>query len=283
MAVRDVGSGPPVLLIHGIPGSAAVWEGVATGLAARGFRALAPDLLGFGASERPKGVEPIWIDAQAAALATYLDSVRCGPAIVVGHDYGVPITVTLATRYPQLVKAVALAAGNLFPDTPIPAPLRGVTVPVLGPVLSRVVMSGPSLRMMLRVGSGRPRPSLDPGIYTGDADQVDAIGRIFSAALRELGPRYAPVAQALPGLSVPRVVLWGDRDPFFPLDQGLRAARALGVELTRAPGAGHFLPAERPGLFLDAVQDLHEQARRGAPSQHVRALGTPANGTWPPL
>lgn len=60
--------------------------------------------------------------------------------------------------------------------------------------------------------------------------------------------------ETLPELDKPVVVLWGDRDPFFSLEEGRRAASAIpGAELRVAEGAGHFLPAERPDLFRDAV------------------------------
>lgn len=260
VAVRSAGAGPRVLLLHGIPGSGGVWGGVASRLVARGQSVLVPDLLGFGGSDRPTALEALWIDAQATALATVLEQSGEAPMLVAGHDYGAPVAVTLARRRPDLVRGLVLAAGNLLTDTPIPPPLRAVLLPVAGPLLARLVFSALSLRLMLWAGSGRPRPRLNRAAYLGDRAQVRAIGTLFQGALAGLATRYAPVEAALPVLGRPSVVVWGDRDPFFPLEEGQRVARAAGADLIVAPGAGHFLPAERPDVFIDAVDRL---ARRG--------------------
>lgn len=264
VAVRTVGDGPPVLLVHGIPGSAGAWDAVVPGLVEAGYRVLVPDLLGFGGSSRPRATEELWLDAQARALGGVLAALAESPALVVGHDYGAPVSVILARRVPVRVSGLVLAAGNLFTDTPVPLPLRSLRLPGVGPLAARVALSGPSLRLMLRFGSGRPRPSMDPDVYLGDRRQQAATRVIFVTALRDLESRYAEVEAALPNLGKPTVVLWGDRDPFFSLDEGLRAASAIrGAELVVAEGAGHFLPAERPDLFRKAVAQLSRRVRTG--------------------
>lgn len=262
LAVRVVGDGPPVLLVHGIPGSSGSWVEVVPGLVEAGHQVLVPDLLGFGASSRPGTVEGLWLGAQSRALAAALKALAGGPALVSGHDYGAPISVDLARRAPARVSGLVLASGNLFTDTPIPLPLRSLRLPFLGTVAARAALSGPSLRLMLRFGSGRPRPSLDPRVYLGNRRQQAAIRAIFTTALRQLESRYAEVEEALPELGKPVVVLWGDRDPFFSLKEGRRAASAIPeAELRVAEGAGHFLPAERPDLFREAVARLSSANR----------------------
>jgi 2-hydroxymuconate-semialdehyde hydrolase len=257
LAVQIVGEGPPVLLVHGIPGSSGSWVEVVPGLVEAGHQVLVPDLLGFGASSRPRTVEGLWLGAQSRALEAALEALVEGPALVVGHDYGAPISVALTQRAPARVSGLVLASGNLFTDTPIPLPLRSLRLPFLGAIAARAALSGPSLRLMLWFGSGRPRPALDARVYVGDRRQQAAIRAIFTTALRELESRYAEVEETLPTLGKPVVILWGDRDPFFSLEEGRRAAAAIpGAELRVAEGAGHFLPAERPDLFLDAVARL---------------------------
>lgn len=257
MAVRVAGEGSPVLLVHGIPGSSKAWDGVVPRLVEAGYRVLVPDLMGFGESSRPGAGEDLWLEAQARALSRVLEELAEGPALVVGHDYGAPTSVVLARRHAARVTGLVLAAGNLFTDTPIPGPLKALRVPVLNRLAARVMFSGPSLRLMLRFGSGRSRPAMDASAYLGDRGQQAAIRWIFATALRELESRYAEVEAALPALGRPVVVLWGDGDPFFPLAEGDRAASAIpGAELLVAEGAGHFLPAERPELFQEAVARL---------------------------
>jgi pimeloyl-ACP methyl ester carboxylesterase len=257
VAVRVAGDGAPLLLVHGIPGSAGSWDAVIPGLVEAGYRVLVPDLLGFGDSTRPRSVEGLWLDSQAHALAAVLEALTEGPALIVGHDYGAPVSVTLARLQPARVSGLVLSSGNLFTDTPIPLALRSLRLPFLGPLAARAALSAPSLRLMLRLGSGRPHPTMDPAVYLGDRRQQEAIRTIFTTALRELELRYAEVEEALSKLGKPVVVLWGDRDPFLPIEEGRRAAAAIpGAELRIAEGAGHFLPAERPLLFHEAVAQL---------------------------
>lgn len=255
VAVSTAGKGTPVLLIHGIPGSGEVWKDVVGLLVEEGYHVIVPDLLGFRRSSRPVGIGGLWVDAQAEAMLEILRACASGSAIVVGHDYGAPIAVTLTRNAPDQVRALVLAAGNLFTDTPVPAPLRAVTMPFLGKAVGRLVFSGPALRLMLKAGCGRPYRRLDSSAYLGDARQQAAIRSIFMAALQELHIRYAPIASALPHIRKPTVVLWGTRDPFFPVSIGHRAANAiLNSRLHIAPGAGHFLPNERPADFAEAVR-----------------------------
>lgn len=261
LAARAVGAGVPVLLVHGIPGSAAVWEEVTGGLVATGFRVVVPDLLGFGASDRPADVERLWLDAQVAALAALLDAADTGPVIAVGHDYGAPISVLLAHRHAARVSGLVLAAGNLFTDTPIPPPLSATTAPLVGGLAARLLLSGPLLRAVLWLGVGRPRVRLDPAVYLGDGAQRRAIATIFATALRELPSRYRAVEAALGELRQPTAVLWGGRDPFFGLEQARRARAAIPAATLRVdPQAGHFLPAERPAALIDTVARLRGPA-----------------------
>ena len=240
---RSGSDGPAVVLIHGIPGSADVWERVAEALAPD-HRVFVPDLLGFAASSRPRRADELWADRQAAALANTLDAAKVTNACIVGHDFGGPVALTLTRQRPDLFRSCGRLASNTFPDTPIPLPIRAVTWPLVGRVAASALFSGPSLALMLRQGSSTP---LQTEIYLGDESQRAAIATIFAHALRNLSELYRPVEQALGELEVPVLVGWGDKDPFFPVEQGERtAAAASRGRLVVYAGAGHFLPSERP-------------------------------------
>ena len=245
VALTRRGHGPPVLLLHGIPGSAAAWQPVAERLEGR-MRLVIPDLLGFGASHRPTDLATLLAPGQAEALADVLDALDIAAVTVVGHDFGGPVALLLARQRPTLVTRLGLLATNAFPDTPVPMPLALLRWPLVGRLAAPLLLSRASLAMMLRTGTGAPRTRLDRTVYLGDAAQSRAIRAIFEASLRRLGELYAPVAEQLRALNIPAFVGWGDRDPFFPLDQARRTADAAHARLTLYPGAGHFLPEERP-------------------------------------
>ncbi len=245
LAYRRGGSGRPVVLLHGIPGSADSWRAVADGLLGD-FDVIVPDLLGFGASGRPEGLDGLHAVAQASALDDLIDELGVGPVTVVGHDFGGPVGLSLVARRPGAVTALGLLATNAFTDTPIPFPLSAATWPVVGPLVARVVFSTPSLRMMLRQGVGPGASAPDPATYLGQRAQRRAIATIFEGSLVHLAELYGPIEAELRRTSVPTLVGWGDHDPFFPVAEGERTALTVGTTLRVYEGAGHFLPHERP-------------------------------------
>jgi pimeloyl-ACP methyl ester carboxylesterase len=156
------------------------------------------------------------------------------------------VALSLWARSPGHVRRLGLLATNAFTDTPIPFPLSAATWPMVGGVARAALFSAPSLRMMLRGGVGVPRVPIDAAAAVGDAEQARAIAAIFSASLTRLAELYGPIEQALSTVSVPAFVAWGDRDPFFSVEQGRRTARAIsGARFELLAGAGHFLPEER--------------------------------------
>lgn len=234
------------LLVHGIPGSGATWDGVKAKLEPK-HRVLAPDLLGFGEEPLPPGRDALLAPGQARHLLELLDREGIKEVIVAAHDFGGPVAAYLLDIAPSRVSALALFATNAFPDTPIPFPLSLVKAPLLGPLTARLLFSRRSLAMMVRRGVGEPATRLDLNRYLGGEHQRTAIASIFEASLRRLGELYVPVEHAFATAGVPALVGWGDRDPFLPVAIGRRTAALLPDARFRLyEGAGHFLPDERP-------------------------------------
>lgn len=262
VAVHEAGQGTPVVLLHGVFGASPVWAGVAPALAAR-HRVVAIDLLGFGDSDRPADPEALWAPNQAAAVIEALDAIGVGRTAFVGYDYGGPVALTLSHAHPERVSAMVLTATNAFPDAPIPFPLSAMFLPLMGGLIERALFSRAGLRIAARAGAGSGfRP--DAALILGDRAQSAAVAALFHRALRQLATQYAPVEEALRALRVPTLVVWGDKDLFFSLEQGRRTAE--GVEAAQFevyPGVGHFVPEERPERFAADVLALLDQARVG--------------------
>ena len=262
IAYRRRGAGGwPLLLLHGIPGSAASWERTAL-LLPDDLDVIVPDLLGFGDSTRPTTLDALHVAAQAAALDLLLTELGIESATVVGHDFGGPVAVALSARRPSVVAALGLVATNVFTDTPIPFPLSTVNWPVVGSISRRALFAPMSLRMMLRQGVGPGSDPIDAATYLGDKAQERAIATIFAGSLTHLEALYGPVEAQLQRLEIPVFVGWGDHDPFFPLEEGERVAGATHTELRVYGGAGHFLPHERPGELVEDIASLMSQVRR---------------------
>ena len=253
------GNGPHVVLVHGIPGSGAAWRGVASMLAGE-HRVFVPDLLGFGASERPHAFDDLWVDAQASALRDALLKAGAVRPIVVGHDFGGPVVLAMLrdAEMRRAVTGLGLVAANVFGDTPIPLPIRCVTWPFIGALAARLLFSRPALAFMIRQGASNALTSAD---YLGDERQVAAIGTIFGHALRGLNELYRPIEQTLRELDIPVLVAWGDRDPFFAIRQAQRTASAARLSrLSIYANARHFLPGERPAELAADIRRLAADA-----------------------
>jgi pimeloyl-ACP methyl ester carboxylesterase len=113
LAVRDEGEGAPVLLLHGFPDSSALWRHQIPALVDAGFRAVAPDLRGFGESDRPAKTEDYALRRSFVDMIMLLDELEVERAHVVGHDFGAGLAWALAALAPERVdRLVVLSVGH---------------------------------------------------------------------------------------------------------------------------------------------------------------------------
>lgn len=250
-------SGPVVVLLHGIPGWRGTFAEVGVRLGRR-CRVLVPDLLGFGDSDdAPKHAHAT---EHAGFVAGMLKAIGVERFHMVGFDFGGPTAVRLAETAREKVRSLTLMSTNLFPDTPVPVPLRIARVPVLGPAFFRLAFGSLGLSLMWRVAVAdraafpfrRYREALG-------GHGVRSTRRIFLASMRDLPGLYADVERASQSLGLPSLVLWGDRDPFFPVEVGRRTAEAVRGDFKIFRGCGHFVPEERSEQVAREVQSLVER------------------------
>lgn len=261
LAYDDYGeAGPTVVLLHGIPGSRKTFAAVGERLA-RSCRVVVPDLLGFG--ESPDAPAHYHAAEHAEAVARLLGRLGVGEVHLVGFDFGGPTAIRLAAALGSRARSLTVAATNMFPDTPIPPPLRLASVPLLGWLFFRLAFGGLGLTAMwLAAVADRAAFPLSRYRATLRGNAARTTRRIFLRSMRDLPGLYGEVERVGEGLGVPALVLWGDRDPFFPTAVAERTARALGAELRILEGCGHFVPEERPAETADAIAAL---IRRSAP------------------
>lgn len=263
---RGAASGPPVLLLHGVPETSAMWRYVLPDLA-RDRVVLAPDLKGLGGSEARSPYElPTLVRELVALVRHEVD----GRIDVVGHDWGGSLATMLATRHADLVRRLVV----------INAPYRHIdftrawhiplfTLPALPEALFRLG-GREAVGAMVRAG-WRVQQPLDPAVLQhykdayAPADRVSAMLAYYRGATR---PRLRrAVERFLAGGAARRddggqaagferaLVLWGAADPVLPVAVGEAAVRDLGprTEMVTVPGAGHFVVEESPETVVATV------------------------------
>lgn len=110
------GRGEPILLLHGLLGSHAYWDEVVKHIPTSKYEVIAPDLLGFGRSDKPKDLDYEIDDHVVAIEKAVFDSIKI-PVTLVGHSMGAMIALRLAAKYPDRVKSLVLVNLPLFPDS----------------------------------------------------------------------------------------------------------------------------------------------------------------------
>jgi len=108
LAVVDEGDGPVVLLLHGWPDSADLWRLQIPPLVDAGFRVVAPDLRGFGASDRPVDVSAYRIGESLRDMVAVLQALEIDRVDLVGHDWGAPVAWLFATFQPRMTRRLAV-------------------------------------------------------------------------------------------------------------------------------------------------------------------------------
>jgi pimeloyl-ACP methyl ester carboxylesterase len=258
------GDGPPLLLLHGIANNCETWSEVIPRLA-RTHTVIAPDLLGHGESDKPRGDYSIAAYANGLRdLMTVLDIER---ATVVGHSLGGGIALQFAYQFPERCERLALVgSGGLGPE--LSAGLRAATLPGAELVLGALTgISGPlrvGLQGLSRAGKVTRLQRLHDLAEAGDAllglKDVEA-RRAFLRTLRGVADARGQAVSALDRLylanAVPMLVVWGSRDPIVPalhaetVREMVPTAR---VEVFK--GAGHWPHLDDPDRFSRVLLDF---------------------------
>ncbi len=247
------GSGPAMILVHGLVGSARNWDQNMAALS-RQRTVYAIDLANMGGSERVAGLDP-GLQASADRVAAFMDAHGVDQADVCGHSHGGAIALMLAARHPLRVgKLVLFAPANpycnlgrgliAFYNTRV-----GSFVARLIPVMPRRVHGIAHKRMY-----GDPTRATDAALdgYTRDLNResiehILGIMRGWWADMAVLRSRLRELAGR------PVLLIWGDRDFAVGLPSGQRLAEKLGAKLMVLPGVGHLPFAEQPELCNEAV------------------------------
>lgn len=271
LCYRTGGRGPVLLLIHGITNSCASWEPVFAQLATR-FTVIAPDLLGHGQSDKPRG--DYSLGASASLMRDLMVALGHERATIVGHSLGGGIAMQMAYQFPERVERLVLVSSGGLGRQVTPM-LRAVALPAAEYVLP-LLASQPLVSVGSKLGGWVERVGLRFGsdvaaMASGVASLQDIEARrAFVHTARSVidigGQRVSATDKLYLAEAVPTLILWGDRDSIIPARHGIRAHGLMpGSRLRIFEGAGHFPHHDDPPGFAAALTEFVDTTRASEP------------------
>ncbi len=244
--VKDQGTGPPILFLHGNPDSADLWDGLVDLLSPR-FRCLAPDLPGFGRSAAPRN-----FDCSLENMARFIDGLVdalgiAEPLNLVMHDFGGPFGLAWAIRHHWRVRRIVAINTVFFSDYRWHRWAKVWRTPVLGE-MSMVLMNQWLFARALRHASPRlPSDHIGRAYAWVKPPMKRMVLRLYRATNPENFAWWEDHLKSMT-VRVPALVLWGDQDPYIPR----RYAEQFGArQVVHFPAYGHWLPAETPAKVAE--------------------------------
>jgi haloalkane dehalogenase len=261
LAHVDEGEGRPVLFMHGEPTWSFLWRKVLAPVREAGFRCIAPDMPGFGRSDKPVDIDWYTYDRHTEMAGTLLEDLDLRDVTIVVHDWGGPIGLRLAVENPERIARIAIL------DTGLVTGHQSITDALK--TFRDFVERTEDLPIGMLVRGGCHTDPGDEVIAAYDAPYAEPAAKAGARAFPLLIPQTpeAPgaaagsrVLQALKEDRRPTLMLWADSDPILPFTVGERFASAIGRPSPRAiEGAGHFLQEDKGpeigALIADWLQD----------------------------
>jgi pimeloyl-ACP methyl ester carboxylesterase len=264
VAYRCQGSGPLIVLVHGITSSSSTWERVIPLLADR-YTVMAPDLLGHGESAKPQGdYSP---GAYASGIRDLLFALGQDRATVVGHSLGGGVAMQLSYQFPELCERLVLVdSGGLGREVSLL--LRAATLPgseFVLPALARpsVLRAGRAFGRMLADRGLRSRTDVEEmargHASLGDPEARQAFVHTLRTIVEPAGQRVSASDRLYLAENVPFLIMWGAKDRIIPLSHGRTAhEQVAGSRLEILWHSGHFPQLDEPQRFAEVLRGFIE-------------------------
>jgi haloalkane dehalogenase len=257
LAHLDEGQGAPVVFLHGEPTWSFLWRKVIGPVRDAGFRCIAPDLPGFGRSDKPVDFEWYTYDRHVDSMAPLLTDLDLREATIVVHDWGGPIGLRLAVEHPDRIARIVILDTGLFTGH------QKMTEAWIR--FRDFVERTEDLPVGFLVRGACKRDPGDEVIAAYDAPFPNPAAKAGARAFPLMLPTSPEMPGAVAGQRVlqamrtdrrPKLVLWGDSDPVLPLETGRRFAAALGVDVDHViEDASHFLQEDAGTQIGELIAD----------------------------
>ncbi|WP_394847581.1 alpha/beta hydrolase [Pendulispora brunnea] len=251
LSVTSKGEGPPVVLLHGFPQNSYTWRKHLPSLADAGFRAIAPDMRGYGLSDKPKAVADYKTERLVADVRELVHSLGYEKVHLVGHDWGGVVAFHVAAAHPEMIDRLVILNGP-HPDVFMKSLFRSQKQRTRSWYVFLFQLPFLPERMLARKGIlERMLRFYGPGVFSKEdlATYTSAVRK--PGAARSMVNYYRAAARGyreIPVITRPTLVLWGEKDrALHPcLLDGLEK-HVTNLTIKRFPDATHWLNEEKPG------------------------------------
>jgi len=249
----EAGDGRPLLLVHDYLASRVAWDDVLPRLSER-FHVIAPDLPGFGESEKPPPSRYRYdFDAFCESLVDLVAALGLGRVSLCGHALGGAVALTLAAAHPHIVEKLVLVNPLVYPPRP-DALSRIAGVPLLGPLAFKQLY-GRSLfrsRFLAHARRGHDEAAARRVEHLFELFDVPAAREAAYATMRAMLDTR-PLTASVPRVTTPTLVTWGRGNRASPVEHGRRLARELGRARFEVFDCGPSPAEECPDAFAASV------------------------------
>ncbi|MEO1149061.1 MAG: alpha/beta fold hydrolase [Cyanobacteria bacterium J06638_22] len=251
---------PPVLLLHGLPAQSYSWRDVMNTLAENGFRAIAPDWLGFGYSDKPDRRDFDYTpEAYVTALGEFLDALQITSVSLAAQGFVGSAGVQYALRHPDRVDRLAILNAPISKMAKLPWKMKQLGMPLMGQMMTQDPLL---VDRTLEGGGGYRVEDKDLDVYRRPFLKSSDAGRSLFTIVQNL-KIPAVTAEIEAGLAQwehPLMLAWGDRDPWLPIANAEALATSLsGAELVRLEETGHYPQEDWHEKVSDALNRFLRQ------------------------
>ena len=246
-----------MVLVHGYPESSYMWHHALAALADAGWRALAPDLPGYGDSELEGGAGSGTWERHVDALERFVRELEPGPVALVTHDWGVMIGLRWACDHPGAASALVISDGGFFADRRWHDLANAMRTPGDGESLIRAYTRDGFAAALRAVSSGMSEQALAE-YWKAFADDERRMAQLELYRSGDFD-KLLPYEGRLAALELPALIVWGAQDRFAGVAMAERFYDELpGSELAILDGAGHFVwddePERTSALLVDFLR-----------------------------
>jgi pimeloyl-ACP methyl ester carboxylesterase len=248
---------PPIILIHGFISSNLIWSHVLLPLAHKGFHVIAPDLPGYGYSDKPSDAR-YTIAEQARGVVAFMDRLGIKKAIIAGTSYGGAVAATMALDFPERVAKLILIGAVTNDDPKQKLLLRLSCLPIIGDVATPLFLGSRwILRKRMQNMYRRMQKPINEKMVAA-RHHLLAAANTHRAMIRTARAWSASrIEREASLIRQPTMLMWGDQDDHIPLEIAFRLRDTIpNSKLLVFRNCGHLPPAEYPEKFVEAVTEF---------------------------